>query len=90
MVFYQGLPETHPSGAARLRVLETFNETVGPDQGIVVDLSNSVAAAPGAGGNNVAKIKTMVAAGTPPELQALHRICMSSPTARARSFTSPA
>ncbi len=71
VVFYQGLPETHPSGAARLRALEIYNETMGPDQGIYVDLSNSTASAPNKGGNNVDKIKTMVAAGAPPDMYVL-------------------
>ena len=71
VVFYQGLPESHPSGAARLRTLEIFNDTVGPDQGIYVDLSNSTASAPNKGGNNVDKIKTLVAAGTPPDMYVL-------------------
>ena len=71
VVFYQGLPESHPSGAARLRTLEIYNDTVGPEQGIYVDLSNSTASAPNKGGNNVTKIKTLVAAGTPPDMYVL-------------------
>ena len=44
---------------------------MGPEQGIYVDLSNSTASAPNKGGNNVDKIKTLVAAGTPPDMYVL-------------------
>jgi multiple sugar transport system substrate-binding protein len=58
--YHSGLPETHPTGAARLQLLEEFNRT--STQQITVDLSEGRAT------TSETKAKTLAAAGTPPHL----------------------
>ncbi|MGH2371245.1 MAG: ABC transporter substrate-binding protein, partial [Chloroflexota bacterium] len=60
ITYHSGLPETHPTGATRIELLEEFNRA--NTQQITVDLSDGRAA------TNVTKAKTLAAAGTPPQL----------------------
>ncbi len=69
--FWSGIGANHPSGAARLDTLKLFNETMSEELNIIVDLSNSEAAAQGEGRVSEDKVKTMVAGGTPPDFYVL-------------------
>ncbi len=60
VTYQSGLAETHPTGAARIKLLEEFNQT-NPHK-ITVDLSEGRAV------TDVTKAKTLAAAGTPPQL----------------------
>ncbi len=60
VTYHSGLPETHPTGATRLQLLEEFNRT--NTQKITVDLAEGKAT------TNEAKAKTLAAGGTPPLL----------------------
>jgi multiple sugar transport system substrate-binding protein len=60
VAYHSGLPETHPTGATRLQLLEEFNRS--NTQKITVDLAEGKAT------TNEAKAKTLAAGGTPPLL----------------------
>ena len=60
VTYLSNLAETHPEGAARLKLLEEFN-AINPHQ-ISVDLSGAKAATP------VDKYKSLAAGGTPPDV----------------------
>ncbi len=60
ITYHSGLPETHPTGATRLQLLEEFNRT--NTQKITVDVTE------GRGQTSETKAKTLAAAGTPPQL----------------------
>lgn len=60
ITYHSGLPDTHPTGATRLGLLEEFNRT--NTQKITVDLSEARAL------TSETKAKTLAAAGTPPQL----------------------
>jgi multiple sugar transport system substrate-binding protein len=60
VAYLSNLPNTHPEGAARLKMLEEFNAT--NTQGITVDVSGAGAA------TAVDKFKSLAAGGTPPDV----------------------
>ena len=67
--YWSNLSATHPESIARAKNFTEFNETLGKDLGILVDLSNAEAGAGGGtGGSNKEKIMTLVAGGTPPDM----------------------
>ena len=70
VIYYNSLVATHPETVARLANLTEFNATTGQELGITVDTSNATMGAGGdqRGGTDAVKIKSMVAAGQPPDM----------------------
>ena len=67
--YWSNLGATHPESIARAKNFTEFNETLGKELGILVDISNAEAGAGGgSGGSNQEKIMTLVAGGTPPDM----------------------
>ncbi|MBI3973595.1 MAG: extracellular solute-binding protein, partial [Chloroflexi bacterium] len=60
ITYLSNLPETHPEGEARLALLDEFGKTNTHQITINVDDAR--------GGTNETKVKTLAAAGTPPDL----------------------
>jgi len=60
ITYMSGLPETHPTGAARLALMTEYNKT--NTQGVTVDIE------PARGTTDDTKAKSLAAAGTPPDL----------------------
>ena len=68
--YWSNLSASHPESIARAANFKEFNDTVGQDLGILVDLSNAAGGMGGnaQGGSNKEKVKTLVAGGTPPDM----------------------